>query len=76
MQVIIDPYRGGNDVGSNISSKYEKNLLLDLSKYMALIINTLNKKEDIEELYNGKKKIINKINKKKELEEKQIKLDI
>ena len=35
MQVIIDPYRGGNDVGSNISSKYEKNLLLDLSKYMA-----------------------------------------
>ena len=49
---------------------------VDMSKYMALIINTMNKKEDIEVLYNGKKKIINKINKKKELEEKQIKLDI
>ena len=49
---------------------------VDMSKYMALILNTMNKKEDIEELYNGKKKIINKINKKKELEEKQLKLDI
>ena len=49
---------------------------VDMSKYIALIINTFNKKEDIEPLHNGKKQIINKINKKKELEEKQIKLDI
>jgi len=45
---------------------------VDLSKYIATIINTLNKKEDIEPLFNGKKKVINKIKKKKELEEQQI----
>ena len=38
---------------------------VDCSKYMALIINTLNKKEDIEGLWNGKKKIIDKIKVKK-----------
>lgn len=38
---------------------------VDIADYLALIINTFNKKEDIEELWNGKKKIINKINKKK-----------
>ena len=37
---------------------------VDCSKYLALIINTFNKKGDIEELWNGKKKIINKIKKK------------
>ena len=44
---------------------------VDCSKYIALIINTLNKKEDIEGLWNGKKKIINKIKKKKEKEEQE-----
>ena len=39
---------------------------VDCSKYLALIINTFNKKGDIEELWNGKKKIINKIKKKLE----------
>ena len=37
---------------------------VDCSKYMALIINTFNKKDDIEPLWNGKKKIIDKIRKK------------
>lgn len=37
---------------------------VDCSKYMALIINTLNKKDDIEPLWNGKKQIIDKIRKK------------
>ena len=36
---------------------------VDMSKYLALIIDTLNKKKDIEPLWNGKKKIINKIRK-------------
>jgi len=49
---------------------------VDCSKYIAEIINTLNKKESTENLYNGKKKIISKIKKKKELEEKQLHLDI
>ena len=35
MKIIIDPYRGGQDIGKNISSQYEKNLLLNLSKYMS-----------------------------------------
>jgi ribose-phosphate pyrophosphokinase len=43
---------------------------VDLSKYIAQIINTFNKKEDIESLWNGKKKIINKIKKKIEEESK------
>lgn len=39
---------------------------VDCSKYIASIIDTINKKDDIENLWNGKKKIIDKINKKKE----------
>ncbi len=39
-------------------------IAVDVSKYMALIINTINKKEDLEPLWNGKKKIIDKIRKK------------
>lgn len=35
MQVIIDPYRGGNDTGISINAQDEKNLLLDISKYMS-----------------------------------------
>ncbi len=34
MKVIIDPYRGGPDTGEIINGQYEKNLLLNLSKYM------------------------------------------
>ena len=37
---------------------------VDCSKYLALIINTFNKKDDIESLWNGKKKVIDKIRKK------------
>ena len=40
---------------------------VDCSKYLALIINTFNKKDDIEPLWNGKKKIIDKIRKKMSL---------
>ena len=35
MKIIIDPYRGGKDTGKNIDGQYEKNILLDISKYMA-----------------------------------------
>ena len=41
---------------------------VDCSKYIAEIINTLNKKEDIEGLWNGKEKVIKKIKQKKKLE--------
>lgn len=39
---------------------------VNCSQYIALIIDTFNKKKDIEPLWNGKKKIIDKINKKKD----------
>lgn len=39
MKVIIDPYRGGTDTGENINNQYEKNILLNLSKYMADKLN-------------------------------------
>lgn len=35
MKIIIDPYRGGTDIGSEINGQYEKNILLNLSKYMS-----------------------------------------
>lgn len=41
MKVIIDPYRGGTDIGKQIDNQYEKNLLLNLSKYMAEKLNQL-----------------------------------
>ena len=41
MKVIIDPYRGGNDVGIQINNQYEKNILLNLSKYMNNKFNQL-----------------------------------
>ena len=34
MKIIIDPYRGGRDTGENISGQYEKNIILNLSKFM------------------------------------------
>lgn len=41
MKVIIDPYRGGNDTGEIINNQYEKNILLNLSKYMSQKLNEL-----------------------------------
>ena len=35
MKIIIDPYRGGNDTGREINGEYEKNILLNISKYMS-----------------------------------------
>jgi len=37
---------------------------VNMSSYIALIINTFNKNKDIEPLWNGKKKIIDKIKRK------------
>ena len=34
MKIIIDPYRGGTDIGREINGQYEKNILLNISKYM------------------------------------------
>jgi len=39
MKVIIDSYRGGTDTGNNINNQYEKNLLLNLSKYLEEELN-------------------------------------
>ena len=41
MKVIIDAYRGGSDTGKQIDNQYEKNILLNLSKYMAEKLNQL-----------------------------------
>ena len=41
MKVIIDPYRGGKDTGQQINNQYEKNILLNLSTYMAQKLNEL-----------------------------------
>ena len=41
MKIIIDPYRGGSDTGSEIFGQYEKNILLNLSKYMQEKLNEL-----------------------------------
>ena len=45
---------------------YDWYVSVDCSRYIASIINTFNKKEDISSLWDGKKKIINKIRKKME----------
>lgn len=41
MKIIIDPYRGGSDTGREIFGQYEKNILLNLSKYMQEKLNEL-----------------------------------
>ena len=41
MKIIIDPYRGGSDTGKEINGKYEKNILLNISKYMSEKLNEL-----------------------------------
>lgn len=53
-------------VSDNVK-KLEWYVDVDCSRYMALIIDTLNKKKDIEPLWDGKKKIIDKIRKKMSL---------
>ena len=40
---------------------------VDISEYLAQIINTIHQSENIEDLWNGKKEIINKIKRKKEI---------
>ena len=35
MKIIIDPYRGGKDTGRKINNQLEKEILLELSKYMS-----------------------------------------
>ena len=47
MKVIIDPYRGGSDTGVNISGKYEKNLLLNLSNYLSKKLTELGVENEI-----------------------------
>lgn len=44
--------------------KHDWYIDVDVSKYLALIINTFNKNGNIQELWNGKPKIINKIKRK------------
>ena len=67
MKVIIDPYRGGRDVGSNIDGQYEKNLLLNLSKYMSQkltqlgIENELVRNSDISLTDDERNSIINEL---------------
>ncbi|MBQ2872492.1 MAG: LysM peptidoglycan-binding domain-containing protein [Bacilli bacterium] len=41
MKIIIDPYRGGSDTGKEIDGQYEKNILLNISKYMSEKFNNL-----------------------------------
>ena len=41
MKVIIDPYRGGTDIGQQIDNQYEKNIILNISKYMSKKLNEL-----------------------------------
>lgn len=41
MKIIIDPYRGGNDTGKEINGQYEKNILLNISKYMSKKLDEL-----------------------------------
>lgn len=47
MKIILDPYRGGNDTGVNINGKYEKNLLLDLTKSLNNYLSNLGIKTEI-----------------------------
>ena len=41
MKIIIDPYRGGTDIGKEINGQYEKNILLNLSKNLSNKLNEL-----------------------------------
>ena len=67
MKIIIDPYRGGKDIGKTINSISEKNILLNISKYMSeLLLNRgidskLTRANDISLTDNERNSIINSI---------------
>jgi LysM repeat protein len=69
MKIIIDPYRGGDDYGAKIGDKYEKDILLDLSKYMNNSFNNQNINSiltrNTDELLTDENRV-NKINKLKQ----------
>lgn len=67
MKIIIDAYRGGEDIGKKINNKNEKDLLLELSTYMNNLfkskkINTfLTRNNDISLTDDSRNSIINNI---------------
>ena len=73
MKVIIDPYRGGKDTGENYSNQYEKNILLEISRYMATdfakknIDTELVRNTDVSLTDDERNTIINEINNKNDL---------
>jgi len=73
MKVIIDPYRGGNDTGNQIDNQYEKNILLNFSKYMADKFNQLGistelvRNNDISLTDEERNSIINEIKEKNDI---------
>ena len=55
MKIIIDPYRGGDDYGAKIGDKYEKDILLDLSKHQPDLISfSESYKDSIDKVSKGK----------------------
>lgn len=73
MKVIIDPYRGGKDTGENYSNQYEKNILLEISRYMATdfakknIDTELVRNTDVSLTDDERNSIINEIKNKNDL---------
>lgn len=73
MKIIIDPYRGGSDTGSEIEGQYEKNILLNLSKYMSKkleerrITTELVRNNDISLTEEERNSIINEIKDKNDI---------
>lgn len=73
MKIIIDPYRGGSDTGKEIDEKYEKNILLNISKYMSKkfseygINNELVRTNDISLTDDERTSIINEIKEKNDI---------
>ena len=73
MKVIIDPYRGGKDTGENYSNQYEKNILLEMSRYMVTafakknIDTELVRNTDVSLTDDERNSIINEIKNKNDL---------
>ena len=73
MKVIIDPYRGGKDTGENYSNQYEKNILLEMSRYMVTafakknIDTELIRNTDVSLTDDERNSIINEIKNKNDL---------
>ncbi len=73
MKVIIDPYRGGKDTGENYYNQYEKNILLEISRYMATdfakknIDTELVRNTDVSLTDDERNSIINEIKNKNDL---------